>query len=708
MTHQPGNPEAKSDDDRNAVLRDSLGIAAAGVAATDVDNIFQALVRHLALALDVDHAFIGVLDPEQVDRVNIIAGYFFREFSEPFGYGLKNTPCENVVGQEFRYYPQRVQEQFSDPHIREMGTEGYAGIPLYDSRGQVLGLMAVAHGAPLCDRELTENLLKIFSVRAAVELERRCADQARSEKEQALRKSEDRLRATVEAALDCIIAMDRDGYVIEFNPAAEQCFGYRKADILGTRLSELIVPERFRDAHEHDMARLRETGEGAFLGKRVEITAMRADGSEFPAELGLDVAQGAEGAIFIGYLRDITERRQAEEQRHLLETQLRQAQKMEAIGQLTGGIAHDFNNILTAMLGYVVLAREHVEAHPDAKLIRYLDRAQQSGQRARDLIQQMLTFSRGQRGEPRPVMLAALVREWVGLLESTLPSSVEIRTELEQDAPAVMIDPIHLEQVLTNLCINARDAMQGQGLLTIRLGRGSFTSGICASCRQPVRGDYVEVTVRDTGSGISPQVQERMFEPFYSTKAVGHGSGMGLSMVHGIVHEYGGHLLLESRAGEGTLMRVLLKPLAPERVVAEEPTAAECNDLAPRLTGHLLLVDDEPAVGEFMQDLLADWGLTVTICDSSVNACRTFSDDPERFDLVILDQTMPRMTGLEVAEHLLKLRPDLPVILYTGYNAGISEASVHKSGIRALVHKPVDTKRLHSIVRRLLDTPRGA
>lgn len=429
---------------------------------------------------------------------------------------------------------------------------------------------------------------------------------------------------------------------------------------------------------------------------------MRADGSEFPAEVAIEAVQGAEGKVIIGYLRDITQRHQAEEQRHLLESQLRQAQKMEAIGQLTGGIAHDFNTILTAMQGYVLLARERVETHPDAKLIRYLERAQQSGQRARDLIQQMLTFSRGQHGEPRAVRLVPLIREWVGLLESTLPSSVEIRVDLEQDIPAVNVDPIHLEQVLTNLCINARDAMQGQGTITIQLRRNSSVHGICASCRQPVTGNWIELSVHDTGCGISPDVQERMFEPFFSTKAVGRGSGMGLSMVHGIVHEYGGHLLVESGEGAGTTLRVLLRPLTGDAALSDERNTAEIRSVAPRLAGHLLLVDDEVAVSEFMQDLLEDWGLTVTVRNSSVDACRTFSDDPQRFDLVILDQTMPRMTGLEVAQHLLSLRPDLPVILYTGYNADISEASVRRHGIRALVSKPVDTMRLHTLVQHLL------
>jgi PAS domain S-box-containing protein len=685
-----------------ARLRESLRLAAEGVATPGTGNVFRELVKHLAIALNVDHAFIGVLVPGRSDAVHVISGYFFRQFNDDFTYELHDTPCENVIGQQFRYYPERVQELFADPHIRELETEGYAGIPLYDSRGGVLGLMAIADRQPLRDQSLTEALLKIFSVRAAVELERRNADRARSEKEQELHKSEDRLRATVEAAMDCIIAMDQEGRVIEFNPAAEECFGYRKDEIIGKSLADMIIPLRMRDAHEHGMTGYCETGTGAFLGKRVEITAMRADGGEFPAELAIDVAQGAEGKIFIGYLRDITERRDAEEQRQQLEKQLRQAQKMEAIGQLTGGIAHDFNNILTAMIGYVELAGERAGTLGDGKLSRYLDRAQRSGERARDLIQQMLTFSRGQHGEPRRVSPAALIEEWISLLGTTLPSSVEIRTELEPRVAEVLIDPLQLEQVLMNLCINARDAMEGHGTLTVGLRNMTLDDGVCASCRQPVAGEFIEIAVRDTGSGVSPEVQERMFEPFYSTKAVGHGSGMGLSMVHGIIHDHGGHLLLDSRPGKGAALSVLLAPLSSVEI-GEEPAGDADRKPDPQgVTGRVLLVDDEPAVGEFMQDLLEDWGLTVSAFSSSVDACMKFSDEPDRYDLVILDQTMPRMTGMGVAHQLLKLRPSLPVILYTGYSDEISEEQVLGAGIQALVNKPVDTRRLHDLIWSLL------
>ena len=379
---------------------------------------------------------------------------------------------------------------------------------------------------------------------------------------------------------------------------------------------------------------------------------------------------------------------------------------MEAIGHLTGGIAHDFNNILTAIMGYVLLAMERAEAAGDAKIGMYLDRARQSCQRARDLIQQMLTFSRGQRGEPRPLALAPLIKESVKLLGSTFPSSVEIRTELDASVPAVLLDPVQVEQILMNLCINARDAMEGKGGISITLSGVERRQAVCASCRKTVAGHWVEIAVSDTGRGIPAEVVEHMFEPFYTTKEPGKGSGMGLSSVHGIVHEHSGHIVVETAPGAGTTFRVLLRPLPPA-------TSAAQGDLSGALPSHerpgrdslhgrVLVVDDEASVAELMQDLLENWGLTVTQSTSSLGARDTFAADPQRFDLVVLDQTMPRMTGLELAQEILRLRPDIPIVLYTGYREALSEQQVKAQGLRALIRKPVDAAELFTLLRSLL------
>jgi CheY-like chemotaxis protein len=367
---------------------------------------------------------------------------------------------------------------------------------------------------------------------------------------------------------------------------------------------------------------------------------------------------------------------------------------MEAIGQLTGGIAHDFNNILQSVLGNLMLAGERVDELHDAKLARYLERAQLSAQRARELIQQMLTFSRGRRGEPRVMALAPLVEEAAKLLRPMLPSSIELELDLRA-APAVRADRVQAEQVLLNLCINARDAMQGQGSIALSVGEATLAAQVCTSCRQRFSGRLVELAVADSGPGIAPGVLDRMFEPFFSTKEVGKGSGMGLSMVHGIVHEHGGHVVVDSAPGRGAVFRVLLPAVADEAVAENRrPRRAP----APRLAGRVLVVDDEAMILEFMGDLLASWGLEVTLKSSGAEARQAFAAEPQRFDLVLTDNTMPRITGLELARQISGIRPGTPVILYTGYGEDIAADELAAAGVRALARKPVEPAELLALL----------
>jgi CheY-like chemotaxis protein len=268
----------------------------------------------------------------------------------------------------------------------------------------------------------------------------------------------------------------------------------------------------------------------------------------------------------------------------------------------------------------------------------------------------------------------------------------------------VLLDPVQLEQVLMNLCINARDAMQGAGTLHIALKQTTHRDSVCTSCHQPILGSYVELAVRDTGPGIAPEVMERMFEPFFSTKEVGKGSGMGLSTVHGIVHEHGGHIVVETRPGGGATFRVLFQPMSHAEggsgVAAAEATSNSAE--VRQLNGRVLVVDDEPAVGEFMGELLESWGLEVTVKPNGAEAEALFVKDPQRFDLVVTDQTMPKMTGIELTQRLLARRPGLPVILYTGYTERLTEEQTHRAGIRALVTKPVDIAAFFGLVRDIL------
>ena len=432
---------------------------------------------------------------------------------------------------------------------------------------------------------------------------------------------------------------------------------------------------------------------------RFEWRRRNRDGSLHWDEVVLRTATIAGEHRILAFTREVTERKLAEQA-------MRQAQKMEALGHLTGGIAHDFNNLLTSIMGYVVLASEHPAATREPRLAKYLEQAQLSCGRARDLIQQMLTFSRGQRGRPRPVSLGPLVRESLNLFASSMPSTLELKTHVDGEVPAVMLDPVHLDQILLNLCLNARDAVSGVGTLRVHVARAHLDEPICTACRQSASGDFVELVVEDDGPGIPAEIVDRIFEPFFTTKDVGKGSGMGLASVHGIVHELGGHIVVDTAPGRGTRFRVLF----PMLTAAQEGELADAEPRVPvrRLHGRVLVVDDEQSVATFMRDLLESWGLEVTIAASAIDAASQVSQDAQRFDLVITDQMMPRMTGTQLARELSRTRPDLPVILYTGFNEGITEEDMHSAGVRAIVKKPIDPHELFGLLQTHLPHRPGA
>jgi signal transduction histidine kinase/CheY-like chemotaxis protein len=423
-------------------------------------------------------------------------------------------------------------------------------------------------------------------------------------------------------------------------------------------------------------------------------------------EVAISVAAVPEGNIFVGHLRDITARCQAEAERSALEAQLRQAQKMEAVGQLTGGIAHDFNNILTSVMGYVVLGQERAEQLSDGTLVRQLAQAHLAAQRARDLISQMLAFSRRQKGDPRPLALTPLTRQTLRLLRSTLPSTISLDAQwMDADAAGdeawVVADPVQLEQILFNLCINARDAMDGVGGITVRLGRTDGARLQCASCRGVVESrQWVELRVSDTGPGIAADVLDRIFDPFFSTKLPGQGSGMGLAMVHGIVHDHGGHVLVDTAPGEGATFTILLPPVPPaDRSATPRVHAA---DEAPLPPADVLLVEDDPAVGDYLQEQLANWGLRITLLRDPLAALRWLVDPPVEPNLLLTDLTMPGMTGLQLAREARRLRPDLPVLLVTGNATHFGSEELAASGVALALKKPVDPAVLKGSLRKLL------
>ncbi|MCP4040716.1 MAG: response regulator, partial [Gammaproteobacteria bacterium] len=354
-------------------------------------------------------------------------------------------------------------------------------------------------------------------------------------------------------------------------------------------------------------------------------------------------------------LSERIERKQAEAERERLQRELQQAQKMDALGQLTGGIAHDFNNLLGIIMGYSELAKDRSIGKGDAKLAKQIERVLRASERAKELVARMLAFSRDEASEKTPLQLQPFLMDDIKMLRSILPSSIEIKTKFEDHLPEVLTDPTQLHQALMNLAINARDAMEGKGLLDIRLGWIREVGSECSICHKQVQGDWVELSVSDTGAGIDTEVMGHIFNPFFTTKEVGKGTGMGLAVILGIIRRHGGHVLVESEPGKGTTFRMLFPGRRRERRNAGsgQPSA----EPLPGQGKHVLVVDDEPELGRVVGDLLESHGYRTTVMTSSGKALELFKEEPNEFALVITDQTMPGITGMELVEMLRKVYP---------------------------------------------------
>jgi signal transduction histidine kinase len=393
----------------------------------------------------------------------------------------------------------------------------------------------------------------------------------------------------------------------------------------------------------------------------------------------------------------IVERRRVDAERAQLQRQLLQSQKMDAIGQLTGGIAHDFNNILASILGFSELALEKARERSWDKLPLYLAEIGSAGRRGKALVQQLLTFSRTAEAPPATFDLVTPVQETLDMLRATIPVSIEIRTDFRDAPTAVTTNAVQVQQMVMNLCLNARDAMRFKGRIDIATRRLGVENALCSSCNKRFSGRYVVLSVADTGPGIEARIRDRIFEPFFSTKASGDGTGMGLSVVHGIMHSCGGHIMVDDAAEQGTVFRLLFKSIMAG---APKDEAGRNAVPVPALSsGRVMVVDDESSVASYLKELLEGWGFTVRTETDPVVALESFRSNVHAYDVVVADQTMPRLTGLEMAEQMLALRSDLPVILCSGHNEDLTREQLTTKGIRAFCHKPIDSSNLVEEVR---------
>ena len=394
---------------------------------------------------------------------------------------------------------------------------------------------------------------------------------------------------------------------------------------------------------------------------------------------------------------NVTDRKLAEEEKRRLEAQVQQAQKLESLGVLAGGIAHDLNNTLTPIMGFTALVEESLpEGSPNRESLKEVLK---SSERAKNLVRQILAFSRRGEQERKPVDIAGIVKEAMKLLRATIPPTIEIRQNIDPECGQVRADATQIEQIVMNLCTNAYQALEDTGgLLEVSLTPLEVSPEDARAHPHLQKGPHVKLTVHDTGPGIDPAIVKRVFEPFLTTKGVGEGTGLGLSIVHGIVTAHGGAISCRSEVGKGTSFFVYLPRLG--EAAAEK---REHSEAAPRGAEHILFVDDEESIARLVQQMLSTLGYRVTAFTSSVEAFETFRAAPAEFDLVITDLAMPKLSGVDLARKLTQIRPDVKVLLSTGLREQIPRGGLHKTGIRGCVMKPFGVGDLAGVIRRTLD-----
>jgi PAS domain S-box-containing protein len=503
--------------------------------------------------------------------------------------------------------------------------------------------------------------------------------------------SEKRFRTLVDQAVDAFFLFSPEGKIVDANQRACESLGYSRDELLSLSVEDIIAVSPADESAEKPWENLQPN-----MPVTKENMHRRKDGSTFPVETRLGFLEIGERSLVMGLARDISERREAEAEKKKLEFQLQQAQKMEAIGVLAGGIAHDFNNILTSIIGYSELAREKLPQK--SPVTRYLDEVLQAGTRATDLVRSILTFSRHTAEKVAPIELQPVIKEVVKLLRASIPSYIEIRLNISPGCGAVLANPTQIHQIMMNLCTNAYHAMREKGgILGISLEELTISDEDASPLLIPSAGKYIRLTVSDTGHGMDKATVARIFDPYFSTRKPGEGTGMGLSIVHGIVKSYGGHISVYSEPGKGTTFHVYIPRIdaAPVRepAVEQQPEGG---------TEHLLIVDDEQPILLLEKEMLSRLGYRITACPTPGEALETFRADPASFDLVITDMNMPKILGTDLAREIQAIRPDIAIILCTGFSERVDAETAKSLGIREYIQKPIVRTVLADAIRRVL------
>src|SRR6266436_4331581 len=507
---------------------------------------------------------------------------------------------------------------------------------------------------------------------------------------ESLRAAEAKFRGLLESAPDPVVVVNQEGRIVLVNAQAEETFGYRREDLLGQPM-DILVPERLREKCVEYRTMFLRGPQRSPMGTTLEIYGLRREGSEFPVEIKLSMLETEEGLWGCAAIRDLTERRK-------LEQQFRQAQKMESIGTLAGGIAHDFNNLLTVILSYSSYLSEELPSV--SKFHRAAEQVHLAAERGAALTRQMLAFSRRQVFQLRVLNLNDIVGNLLKMLQRIIGEHIEIKAALAQDLAAVKSDPAQLEQVLMNLCVNARDAMPEGGRLTLETQNVELDDHFVRAHIGSAPGPHILLTVTDTGMGMDTETQARIFEPFFTTKGPGHGTGLGLAMVYGVIKQSGGYIWVSSDIGKGTSFKIYLPQ---EKEIAESKVAKKLEPALKQGFETILLVEDDDAVRELVRAMLSARGYSVLAPQHLLEVesiCETHSG---RIHLLLTDLILPGASGRDIAKRVCALRPGVRVLFMSGYT---DDTIIQRHGIDpsfAFLPKPFSSATLATKVREVLD-----
>ncbi|MEW6670713.1 MAG: PAS domain S-box protein [Thermodesulfobacteriota bacterium] len=599
-------------------------------------------------------------------------------YISPSVYRLSGYTVEEVIGmnmaQEVYLYPEERNDFLAQ--LRAEGQIAHFEARLKRKDGSIWWASTNAHFY----KDLEGNILGVEGITRDIT--------ERKQAELALQENETRLRTIFDLSPAGIILVDPKGIITYANQGMTKMFGYTQQELIGLPYPNLVHPYQ-RNIGDQRMRQL--------IGHEIDSVSyerhyIRADGTDFYGFLSGRRHEDNQGKLIslVGIITDISDQK-------MLEEQLRQASKMESIGTLAGGIAHEFNNMLGIIIGNAELAKDNIPEWSPA--VHSIEEIRKASLRATDIVRKLLSFARKSPSSRKPMQIRPVVEETLDLLRKTIATTIDIRRDFSCTTETILADPTEIGQVLMNLCSNAAQAMvDGTGVIDVRLEAVHLDSHMADRYENIKSGDYAILTVTDSGMGIEPSVMERIFDPYFTTKNIDEGLGMGLAIVHGIVKKHDGTIAIKSSVGAGTTAKVLF-PLISEQPAPKSQTA----DDVPSGTERILLVEDEASLLGMVKQMIERCGYEVHAESNSVEALKIFQENPKGFDIVITDMAMPHMSGDRLASELIRIRPDIPVILCTGYSDRIDEKKARALGIKSFIMKPFSRHNLAGIVRKVLD-----